>query len=499
MASQSSSISQRTHQDVLDAFDQAPAAIALFEGDAFRLRFCNAQYEKIVGRALPLGESLWQLVPELRNTEFPQLMAGVIKHGATVVRENVWFTLNSRPQGDKRVMLNFTYAPWRDAAGRVRGVLVTIVDISAQTHAQARATAGEARLRAMADALPHGIFICEPKGKMRYVNERWKSLTGLTAETFGQAAWVYMVHPEDLPLVRSCWHGSTTIDGTMDVYARIRHKDATEYRWQRLLGRCYAEANATDLVWLCSWTDVHERVTHELARAASRKTFIATLSHDLRSPLAGIRASVENMQRKEEAAKPFEQKFGRIIQSIDRADAMLQSLLDIDRMTGDGPDNLVFTGHDLAELLGESLANHKAAHGGRCIGKLSQGVVGFWHGPSLVRAVDNLLGNAFKYGDVQRRVTLTVQHEGGWAHIAVHNWGNPIPEAEQQRMFVPYERGNTGPALGWGLGLSMVADVARRHQGSITVTSSEAAGTTFTLSVPRFASGLSMQELPWGA
>lgn len=469
-----------SNPDVLAAFSQSPAALALFDGPDFRLRFANEQYRRIIGRSPDLGESLWAFLPEVVGTEFEDLLREVLEQGKTIARDNVPLPMFE----PRQVVCNFSCSPWRDEQGRVRGVMTLTVDTTEQFRAVAEAAAVDRRLRAMADALPHAIFVCGLDGRLRYVNQRWRAVTGMDELSCPSDAWAQVLHPEDLPLVASRWQACSEGRCKFDVYARLKGVGATEYRWQRLMARCYAEKGPHDMVWVGSWTDVHDRVVMTLANAAAQKQFVATLTHDLRSPLTGIRASVENMQRKTDPDAPFYVKFTRILKTVDRANAMLEQLLEVDRVTAAQASDYTFTPLNLGEQLSVSIAGHQAVHGDRFVAQVPNRIEGHWHAPTLMRAIDNLLGNAFKYGDDGRPVTLAVQQSEEECCIRVHNWGNPLTEQEQRRVFVPYARGSHQDTKGWGLGLSMVVGAAKVHKGRVQVDSDAERGTTFTLRLP---------------
>jgi two-component system sensor histidine kinase SenX3 len=86
-------------------------------------------------------------------------------------------------------------------------------------------------------------------------------------------------------------------------------------------------------------------------------------------------------------------------------------------------------------------------------------------------------------------VRVTVEAEGGWLSIGVHDSGLGIAEADRERIFERFYRGpaartrETGGA-GAGLGLAIVRHVAANHGGTVTVASAEGEGSTFTLRLP---------------
>ena len=101
--------------------------------------------------------------------------------------------------------------------------------------------------------------------------------------------------------------------------------------------------------------------------------------------------------------------------------------------------------------------------------------------------MDNLVTNAICYGRKETPVQVSIEAEGRDVDVKVHNEGQPIPADQLSGLFEPFHRGqgeDRSPG-GLGLGLYIAQQIARAHEGSISVESTEKAGTTFTLHMPR--------------
>ena len=110
---------------------------------------------------------------------------------------------------------------------------------------------------------------------------------------------------------------------------------------------------------------------------------------------------------------------------------------------------------------------------------------GEWDADRLVQVVSDLVGNAIQHGG-GTPVTLTGQEQGGSVALAVHNGGPPIPAEVLPFVFEPLARGRAEGAAGSiGLGLFIARAIVSAHGGDIEVSSSAAAGTTFTLRLPK--------------
>jgi two-component system sensor histidine kinase KdpD len=100
-------------------------------------------------------------------------------------------------------------------------------------------------------------------------------------------------------------------------------------------------------------------------------------------------------------------------------------------------------------------------------------------------ALRQLLDNALKYSSPTSTIDIHAQGNGA-VQIAVHNSNSAIPEQDQARIFERFYRGAQARHIpGTGIGLAIVQQIAAAHGGTLTVSSSSDAGTTFALSLPR--------------
>jgi signal transduction histidine kinase len=111
---------------------------------------------------------------------------------------------------------------------------------------------------------------------------------------------------------------------------------------------------------------------------------------------------------------------------------------------------------------------------------------GEWDADRLTQVVSNLVGNALQHGD-GTRVQIGTRDAGDAVLLRVHNTGRAIPDAAQASIFEPLARHapTEGRTTSIGLGLFIVRAIVVAHGGTITVSSTEARGTTFEVRLPR--------------
>jgi signal transduction histidine kinase len=177
----------------------------------------------------------------------------------------------------------------------------------------------------------------------------------------------------------------------------------------------------------------------------------------------------------------------KIDTNIDRVERMIRDLLDTNRIRANERLPLHLAEVDLAALAREVIQDLSPINYERFILKFEDGVRGIWDAEELRRALWNLAINAVKYGAADKPITISVKCAGAEAQISVHNYGSVIAPEDQVSVFDSFTRtqdAQTKGQIGWGLGLTLVRGSSEAHGGKVTVESSVARGTTFTIHLP---------------
>lgn len=246
------------------------------------------------------------------------------------------------------------------------------------------------------------------------------------------------------------------------------------------------DMNEFGIVNSCMDSAIRESVTaYALAESALRERFVATLTHDLRNPLAVAYASAELISRVTDVAK-IHDLAGRITANLGRMDEMIRELLDAAVFHAGERVTLHIEHFDMQALATELCDQFEAIHGPR-FKLLAESVTGYWDRNALKRAIENLLGNAVKYGEPGGVITLKVESLHERMICSVHNTGMPMQAGEIESVFKVFQRAaaaREGDTQGWGIGLPYVRTVAESHGGSVSADSGAQRGTTFSIDVP---------------
>ncbi|MEO6436251.1 MAG: sensor histidine kinase [Tepidisphaeraceae bacterium] len=268
--------------------------------------------------------------------------------------------------------------------------------------------------------------------------------------------------------------------------------------WRATLPR--ADVNDVDDVNL-----FHESIDQSLAKAVSsytkrieesRDLFLAILSHDLRNPLNSIGVSAQLIPGASKDNLETTELAGQVSTGVAVMAQMISDLLDYTRTRLGAGMPVDRAPMDLGTLCAEVVAEFQSGNPDVTITLASTGdLTGDWDSARLRQVISNLLGNAIQHGNRSAPNALTLKGEDAQVVFTIHNQGTPIPPGELTKIFDPLVRGastheqrrNRPGSI--GLGLYIARELIHAHGGSIGVTSSAEAGTTFTFHLPKHVRG----------
>ena len=226
-----------------------------------------------------------------------------------------------------------------------------------------------------------------------------------------------------------------------------------------------------------------------------QQEFLEAVSHDLKNPLAVVRAQAQLLGRRARKGAVSPDALARAVATIDdasrRLEAQLEELQDAARLRSGNPLELRIERVDLVALAEDAAAVARGASTRHRVRVEAAGVpvVGRWDPLRLRRVLDNLLGNAIKYssgGDVAVAVRREQGDGAERAVVTVRDEGVGIPPEDLPHVFERYRRGsNVGNRTrGAGIGLAGVRQIVEQHGGRVAVESEEGGGSTFTTVLP---------------
>jgi phosphoserine phosphatase RsbU/P len=227
-------------------------------------------------------------------------------------------------------------------------------------------------------------------------------------------------------------------------------------------------------------------VSESRRRSEFEALLVGIVSHDLRNPL-GIVTMAASLLLAQDMAAPQRKLAQRIEGAGRKAARLIADLLDFTVARGSGI-HLSLEPRDLHDLVAQAVEDAHATWPERMIVHERVGEATFPVDQARFEQIaSNLIGNALQHSPATTSVTIETRGECEAVVFSVHNDGKPISAELMPQLFAPLRRGeDAGHRRGSiGLGLFIVHHLVERHGGTISVTSSEAAGTRFTVRLPR--------------
>jgi signal transduction histidine kinase len=227
------------------------------------------------------------------------------------------------------------------------------------------------------------------------------------------------------------------------------------------------------------------------AEERGRQVFLATASHELRTPLASLRGTVELLEEELARGAPdlggARRRAAAARRQTDRMTSLAEDLLDLGRLDGNAP--LAVEPVELRELAGTLAAEiAPAADAGEVSIELDapEPVWASCDPRATARVLRALLENALRHGAPRgTAVTIAVDAVDGRARLRVRDAGAGVPEAERERIFGRFERGERA-GTGFGLGLAIARGLARQMGGDVSAPAVES-GACFEATLPACA------------
>ena len=218
-----------------------------------------------------------------------------------------------------------------------------------------------------------------------------------------------------------------------------------------------------------------------------QRQFTANAAHELRTPLSLMQVQLDlyNSTRHPDNDADTLQTIKMVTEQNGRLSKMVKTLLDMSELQTVGRDDEIMVDALVDEVLADldPLAQEKNIKlTGKCknITMVGSDIL-------IYRLVYNLVENAIKYNHSGGQVTVTAYRKEKHVYLSVEDTGNGIPEELRERVFEPFfrvDKSRSRELGGVGLGLALVREIVRVHDGSITVRSNPSGGTVFDVRLP---------------
>ena len=378
-----------------------------------------------------------------------------------------------------------------------------IQDVTERKHAEERLQDAEQRYRAIVEHVPAAIYLDHPDGETTYMSPQIADIAGVTPEEWMSDPdfWLTLLVPEDRDRVQRSYAQATEAGEPWQAEYRIRTRDGRTV-WIHDETTLLRDEAGTPLFVQGVLFDITERKLAEQAlreseqrerEAAERlraldemkNTFLAAVSHELRSPLTSILGLALTLERAPDIeGQDRDDLLSRLAANAKKLDRLLKDLLDIDRLNR-GIVSPQYRVTDVGALARRTVEHLDALVGREVIVETDPVVIPV-DPPKIERIVENLLMNAVRHTEEDRRIWLIVgPHEGG-VRITVEDDGSGVPSELRDAIFEPFRQGpsQSPHSPGTGIGLSLVARFAELHGGRAWADEREGGGAAFHVVIP---------------
>ncbi len=378
---------------------------------------------------------------------------------------------------------------------------------AALSEAQAKAWSSERRFRLMADGVPAMIWVTDAEGRIEFVNREYRTFFGVTQEQVRQNGWQPLVHPDDAETYVGVYFGALANKAPFHARARVRHASG-EWRWVESSGLPRLSGTGEFLGHVGFSPDVTSMIEAEqaLQDADRRKNeFLATLSHELRNPLAPLRNAAKIIATPGVTAELFQRASGIIRRQTEHMSRLLDDLLELARIT-QGKLKVDLRPVSLAGVIDAAIEAARPAlesKNHRLSVALPTEATTLRADPvRLSQVFSNLLTNAAKYTDPGGEIELTGRIEGRSLRVAVKDNGIGLSQealAHIFTMFSQVEDARGRAEGGMGIGLALAKGLVELQGGTLEVRSEgPGRGSEFIVCLPLPAEGLGAEPSPEG-
>jgi diguanylate cyclase (GGDEF)-like protein/PAS domain S-box-containing protein len=305
-------------------FHAAPVGLCTVDLN-FRYIIVNECFARMYGKVPAdfVGRTVWEVLPKAALQIFAHYEDAYDAENA-VERELTLVNPTEDPcTPNAEVIYLRTAQPVRDASGKVFGIAVALLDITARRRMENALRESEENLRYTIELSPHIPWTADAEGRMNFMSPRWNLVTGVPPGQEHHDNWTAGTHPEDKAKVLELWSQAVTKGESFDCDYRV-HCAGDEWRWHR--GRASPRRNAQNEIvqWYGTVEDIHDRKVAEAALTAKTERLqevseeLAWLARqDHLTGLANRRTFDEIFGKEMERARAFLQPLVLILADID--------------------------------------------------------------------------------------------------------------------------------------------------------------------------------------
>lgn len=292
-------------------------------------------------------------------------------------------------------------------------------------------------------------------------------------------------------LMQFFWWSYLMVDQTKTIYEQqmtMTPNDATKHAvLQKELERkrvmIAGEGSVFLVLMLVGIFQVRKAFRKEAQLLARQKTFLHSVTHEFKSPIASLRLQLETLLKRNLTGEQQHLALNNALEDTDRLDQLSEKILIAARIDN-GELPLHRESLNLTEKVKDAVSQVSRSNPGRKIEQnVAENVYSYMDAWAFTSIVTNLLENALLYSPKEASIEISLEEVSNGVVLRVKDKGEGIPADEKQKIFQKFYRLNTN-SKGTGLGLYLVDYLVRKHEGTITVKENSPKGSIFEVNLP---------------
>jgi PAS domain S-box-containing protein len=458
---------------------QAPVGICVIRSADLLIQVVNEAYLELVGRGRNELENLtiWDAIPEAAEVYAP-LMNDVIETGKRFLANEHELQL-LRKGIFETVFVDFVYEPIL-YNGSVEAIMVLAIEVTEKVIARRSTEEMEERIRLAVEAAEIGTFDLDLINETMLTSDRFNAIFGFDHEVSWEE-FARAIHPDDTKLREKAYQDAYA-NGKLIYEARVLYQDGSVH-WIRVHGKVYYSKEGKPERILGTLLDI----TNFKRLEQQKDDFISIASHELKTPITSLKASLQLMERIKDDPSPA--VLPRLIEqsskSMSKISDLVEKLLNVSR-ANESKLLLNKTTFVIADMLRACCSHIRLENRYQLIIVGDEQLQAFADEHAIDQVVANFITNAIKYASESTEILLIIEKLPGEVKIAVKDNGPGIAKDKLPHLFDRYYQAETAgfQSSGLGLGLFISAEIIRKHEGKIGVESELGNGSTFWFTLP---------------
>ncbi|RYE58831.1 MAG: PAS domain S-box protein [Sphingobacteriales bacterium] len=378
---------------------------------------------------------------------------------------------------------------FKDEHNKLMAVNATVYDITDRRKyerelLQAKRVADTERTKfeLLSNFIPEMVFTTDPTGQITYVNQRFSDFFGLEGNDISNLSILSKVHRRDRFKLLRIWKLTETIGKDFLEEVQLERYQSV-FQWHLLRVVPVKAADGTIEKWIGSCTDVDKHVK----AIQHLDEFISVASHELKTPITSIHASLQLMEKMISTADnpKLSMLMGQANRNVTKINTLVHDLLNTGNIK-EGQMLMNKSRISVPHLLEETCPHIRLADEYHIHIECEDGLHVLADEHRIDQILVNFVNNAVKYAPESKDIRVIAKSVDGMVKISVSDSGPGIQKEKLPYIFDRYYRishEGTGYS-GLGLGLYICSEIIRRHGGEIGVESTFGAGSTFWFTLP---------------